>query len=564
MPRYPFTPELLDALPEELADLYRGLEAKMLSGICSRLKLAGQLNEVTVDYIRELQAHGISLEEIEAAILRETQIGQDKLTEMLDAVVARNQQYYSETVDIAGLTQPVTYVDQEAIWAIYEQTKGELRNLTQSMGFVVHEGRRWRKLSASEAYQWALNMAAAQVQTGAVSYIEAIQGAVKELAGNGMKTVDFTTGHVDSLDVAVRRAVLTGVNQINQKYRESSMDFLETDLVEVTAHLGARNTGKGFQNHAAWQGKVYRWREKPRASEGRYPDFVETCGLGDVQGIGGANCRHSYWPFIEGVSERTYTDEQLEGMKPENRKKTVFEGREYDDYQATQFQRKIEREIRRQRRLKGAYEAAGLEDAATSSNIRLRRLNKEYKAFSKAAGLKERPERMKVLHQTPDIESKVVRIAQYREPKKVDIPTGSGIINVPEKDNGGATLATVGKIDVDKYKCITPNIMTDEVIITNERIDHIKERHPGDYERFCSYLPLIVSDPDYIIADKRPNTAMVLKEISENGEKFRVALRLVTPNDNLDYKNSILTFLKIREKEWKRLINNKEVLYKKV
>ena len=110
-------------------------------------------------------------------------------------------------------------------------------------------------------------------------------------------------------------------------------------------------------------------------------------------------------------------------------------------------------------------------------------------------------------------------------------------------------MTAVGKIDLEKYKCITPDIMTDEVIITDERINHIKERHPGDYERFCSYLPHIISDPDYIIADKRPNTAIVLKEISENNEKFRVALRLVTSNDNPDYKNSILTFLKIREKE---------------
>ena len=67
-----------------------------------------------------------------------------------------------------------------------------------------------------------------------------------------------------------------------------------------------------------------------------YPDFVEKCGYGSVTGIGGANCRHSFWPFIEGVSERTYTDSELEAMKPENRPKIKFEGREYDDYQATQ------------------------------------------------------------------------------------------------------------------------------------------------------------------------------------------------------------------------------------
>ena len=129
-----------------------------------------------------------------------------------------------------------------------------------------------------------------------------------------------------------------------------------------------------------------------------YPDFLEKCGYGSVTGIGGANCRHSYWPYIEGVSERTYTDAELEAMKPENRPKIQFEGREYDDYQAAQKQRQIERTVRKLKRRKTAFEAAGLKEDAQAANIRLRRLSKEYSEFSKAAGLPEQRERMKVLY----------------------------------------------------------------------------------------------------------------------------------------------------------------------
>lgn len=129
-----------------------------------------------------------------------------------------------------------------------------------------------------------------------------------------------------------------------------------------------------------------------------YLDFVKTCGYGSVTGIGGANCRHSFHPFIEGVSERTYTDSELESMKPENRPKIKFEGREYDDYQATQKQRQIERTIRKLKRRKASFEAAGLTDEAQAASIRLRQLSKEYRAFSKAAGLPEQRERMKVLY----------------------------------------------------------------------------------------------------------------------------------------------------------------------
>ena len=176
--------------------------------------------------------------------------------------------------------------------------------------------------------------------------------------------------------------------------------YLETDLVEVTAHLGARNKDgpNGWENHAAWQGKVYRWSAKPRASRGGYPDFERTCGYGSVTGIGGANCRHSYWPYIEGVSERTYTDAELEAMKPENRPKIKFEGKEYDDYQATQKQRQIERTARKLKRRKTAFEAAGLTEDAQAASIRLRRLNQEYRVFSKAAGLPEQRERMRALY----------------------------------------------------------------------------------------------------------------------------------------------------------------------
>ena len=262
MPKFPFTPEILDALPEELAELFSGLEIKLLREICSRLKLADQLNEVTVQDIRALRSHGIDLEEIKKAISKTTGAGMDKLNSLLDDVVARNQAYYTEVIGLARVTTPPRLVDQADIWAIYEQTRGEYRNITRSMGFMVREGRHWVKLPPARAYQWALDNAEMQVQSGAISYEQAIGEAVRQLADSGLKIVDYESGHHDQVDVAVRRAVMTGINQLNQKYREQSMDYLDTDLVEVAAHRGARDIDgpMGWENHKAWQGKVFRWR----------------------------------------------------------------------------------------------------------------------------------------------------------------------------------------------------------------------------------------------------------------------------------------------------------------
>ena len=251
----------MDALPEELCELFRGLELKLLKEICSRLKVSGQLNEVTVQDIRALRAHGIDLDEIKKAISDATSTGEAQLDQLLADVVARNQAYYTEMVDLARVTAPEYLVGHEDIYAIYQQTHGQYRNITQSMGFLVRQGRHRVLLPPAKAYQHCLDMAELQIQSGAISYNQAISEAVRQLADSGLKTVSYESGHVDSVDVAVRRAVMTGVNQLNQKYREQSMDYLRTDLVEVTAHLGARNVDgpNGWENHAAWQGKVYRW-----------------------------------------------------------------------------------------------------------------------------------------------------------------------------------------------------------------------------------------------------------------------------------------------------------------
>lgn len=391
--RYPFTPELLDALPEELAELYRNLENTLLEEICSRLKASGELNEVTVLDIQALRSHGISQQKIEQAIKRTTNIGEKELNKLFDDVVERNQKYYTYLIDRSDVTAPKTLLSIEDTYAIYEQTRQTFRNITQSMAFLLDNGR--TLLRPASAYQWALDNAVLQIQSGAISYNQAIKSAVKQLADSGIKTAEYESGHMDQIDVAVRRAIMTGINQLCQQYSEQSMDYLETDLVEVSAHIGARNTGTEPENHESWQGKIYRWSAKPKQSSGRYPDFIASTGYGTGPGLGGWNCRHHFYPFVEGVMEPTYSSSDLNAMKGKNRE-ISFEGRQYDGYTATQKQRQIERTVRKLKREQTAYKAAGLTENYQAVTTRIRRLNQEYKAFSEAAGLPLQRERMQV------------------------------------------------------------------------------------------------------------------------------------------------------------------------
>lgn len=126
-------------------------------------------------------------------------------------------------------------------------------------------------------------------------------------------------------------------------------------------------------------------------------------------------------------------------------------------------------------------------------------------------------------------------------------------------------MQTVGKIDIEKYRCIAEDIVTDEVIITPERIRHIKERRgEGFYEKYESYFPMILSDPDYIFPDDRINTVIVCKVIGEGESAINLVLRLVVEGDDPNYKNSILTAVRENKKRFAQRLRNHTPIYKKI
>ena len=120
----------------------------------------------------------------------------------------------------------------------------------------------------------------------------------------------------------------------------------------------------------------------------------------------------------------------------------------------------------------------------------------------------------------------------------------------------------IGKIDIEIYKCVTEDIVTDEVVITDKQIEHIKERHPNDYENYFIFAKEMIENPDYILEANRPNTAFILKHIEDNGKNYQLILRLKTAADPEDYRNSVITFLKVEEKRYNRYLRTKKILYK--
>jgi hypothetical protein len=277
------------------------------------------------------------------------------------------------------------------------KTQGVMKNLTMTTA-----------LDGQNAFLEAADLAYMQVSSGTMSYTDAIVAGVKKVAADGLSVIQFP-GRRDQLDVAMRRTLLTGVNQTVGNLQIARADEMGQDLVAVSAHVGARNTGTGPANHESWQGKIY----SRSGTHKKYKPFVETTGYGTGPGLCGWNCRHSFYPFFEGISENAYSKAELESYAS---KTVTYQGEKMSFYEATQKQRSIERKIRYWKRQEGALKAAGLD--ATQETAKVRQWQAEMRDFTKQTGLIRQGERERIFLSTklstPIREISGVRITEER------------------------------------------------------------------------------------------------------------------------------------------------------
>ena len=133
-------------------------------------------------------------------------------------------------------------------------------------------------------------------------------------------------------------------------------------------------------------------------------------------------------------------------------------------------------------------------------------------------------------------------------------------MNLNQKNSG---IHSLGKLNIEIYSCITTDCITDEVIITEEQLSHIREKHPEAYQDTLLYVKDVLDDPDYIFKDKKENSGIVVKKIINEEEHSLLVIKIITSKDNKDYKNSVITGWKITEKRLNNYIRNKNIIYKK-
>ena len=386
------TPEELEKLPKPLERTMTALELSVMDEIIQRIQAAAQITPLIDWLLVRMDAIGAGRARIKQLIgegIRKAGLQVDDIYEQaVKSDYIRNKAIY----EAAGKDyQP--YEDnqwlQQVVDAARRQTKGSLRsleNITQTTGFNVSIGGRKVFTPLSEYLERSLDKAMLGITTGTRTYSQAIGEVIDEMTASGIRTVDYASGMSDRIEVAARRAVMTGVAQMTKQVSDKNAEELGTDHWEVDWHMGARNTGTGYLNHQSWQGKVY-------SSE----EMRTVCGEGEMLGFAGINCYHIKFPFLLGISKRKYTDAWLEEQNRRENEKRVYRGRDYDTYAALQHQRRLERTVRKQKQDVELLEKAGADkEDITAAKCRLRLTNKAYVDFSKEMGLQQQRERLKI------------------------------------------------------------------------------------------------------------------------------------------------------------------------
>lgn len=410
--------EQKEQLATEIIPFFQELEQDVIKDIARRVHKTDRWTETAELQVKALEKLGYSPAKIQAEVWKTLHADPD-----YKKIVAENTLEYKHEItkkindivkqaqaagdDIIGRAGNMDFADDVDIWAaqgrhlkkspaleqiggvMAKRLRGDLKTLSQSTGFRTMG----MPVKVTQAYNHALDRAITNAASGAFSSAQAVEMAMDEMEKSGLRKIDFASGVTRNLDVAAMLAVRTTISQMAGEISLANAESLGTDLVEVSSHPGAR-TGEGHGNHAAWQGKVYSISGRPHPEESKrlgytieklsdatgYPD--------DPAGLKGYNCRHDFYPFIEGASEPNPMAKEPD--------RVTIDGKTYTYYQATQKQRAIERELRelKRRYIGGRQELAGA----------IKAKEQQYARYCEKAGLKQNLNRLYVKGYKRDFE----------------------------------------------------------------------------------------------------------------------------------------------------------------
>lgn len=324
-------------IEKQAVGIYENLELQIIEEIATRIANFGYANTVVINNLKIAEEMGFLYQDIIRLVAEYNNTTVEEVNRIFYEAGEKSLKFDDQIYKENGLN-PVPLKQSESIKqtmnATIIRTAGNLQNLCMTTASTAQ----------SQFYN-AINMAYMETSTGVKSYTQSIIDAIKDISSQGA-VITYPSGRNMSLESAIRMNIITGVNQSCGKLQELRADELGWDLMELTAHSGAR------PSHASWQGKIV-----SRSGQRGYLTLSDI-GYGSATGFKGVNCRHDWYPYFEG-SSKTYTNKQLKEWQNE---KVTYNGQKISKYEATQIQRKMERQIRADKK-----ELAGLQGILTSA-----------------------------------------------------------------------------------------------------------------------------------------------------------------------------------------------------
>lgn len=521
-------------------------------------------------------------------------------TEQIDTETRQlMQEQFDEGVTEASTLPAVQEAPEPAFFGV-DTTK--VNKLIEDMSYLEKNAETAALRMTDDVYRQTVNRVQLAMSTGSMTLQQAIDTAVKDFLNQGINCIVYSDGRRVNIADYVRMALRTTATRAALQGKSAKFKALGYDTVQVSSYSMCSKTCQPWQGRiyiedtfSWWDGEVQEYPDGTLWGKSNYcGKWFPLLSSAIERGLFHPNCRHTIGLWRDGDP----LPESVDNSDTEQR------------YKLEQQQRALEREIRKAKR-----KVNGLSDPdnVRKAKAELRQAQKELEDFvdkvnteygetvlkpdygrtavyegevEKPVPVEEPAKPEPVSAPEPPVsdasvpEGKAVEVT-VSEPEKaevaytekpipqtenVNISEKNGIIEEKTEETAETDVHELGKIDIEKYKCITEDITTDEVIITENQVTHIKNRHPNDYERYFQYAKEIIDDPDYILRAGKGHendTAFILKHIIDNEKNYQLILRLKTSNDPNNYKNSVITFLKISDKTWRKYLRNKEILYDK-
>ena len=553
------TPEQFQEIGETLLPLLDDLTEWIARDMIERFMIRfGRGEEKLLTGTDEWQAWvlkqaGGNLDEIQKALAKSTGKSQQEIAKIFkdSGIQAAKADAEAAAVTFSGLSSGMMAIITDA----YERTVGEISNITRTTAGATNQA----FIDICDAAYW-------KVRTGAQSYTAAMLEGIKEL-GQVQPIVRYPSGHKDTLEVAVLRCIRTGVAQSSGNMTIQQCKDMGWNHVLVSQHLGARVSDTDpIADHAGWQGKVYCIDGK----DAQFDNLLDATGYPENPlGLCGYNCRHSFTPFLPGVSR--------------NNNKPIDTEANRRAYELSQTQRAMERRIRAQKRkcaalhtaVKSCEDTAGkakLQEKYAQSAKHLQDQNAAYAKFCEENDLKPYHERLAVAgwdHSAASTASAAARqswtSAEAVDDRQVQTQQAPPVQAPPVQAPPVQAPPVIAKLDVQRYSCVAEHIRSSDVILTEKQKEHIIERRGKEfYDKYSPYFKEIIENPDYIFKDKKyENTAIASKTISLNSKNISVVVRIAVEGDEPWRKSSVITVMCENEKRYRQRVRNNIILYKR-